>query len=303
MPVVTLPIKSGLESILACPECQGSLEIRGAFADCAACRRRYSRRGASWLLIDADGTDGVPAPHGVGRFEGRMSSLGDSGFGRLYRRLYVHPSRFLGDLQHTGPTNYHRRLARFLDSFIPGAVIVDVGSGARRLRENVLTLDIAQSPQVDIVADAQRLPIRTAGVDGIVLQQVLEHVPHPDQVIAEAFRVLRPGGRLYCEVPFLYPVHDAHDFRRWTASGLSLFCARFTHLDAGICIGPLSALSALLRRIATARFRSPYLEAVLDLGLGWILAPLKYFDEIIARWPAAELVAGAVYFEGSRPSE
>jgi hypothetical protein len=66
-------------------------------------------------------------------------------------------------------------------------------------------------------------------------------------------------------------------------------------------MGPFSALSAIVRRTATAPLWSPYAEAAIDLGLGWLLAPLKYFDEIVARWPAATFVAGAVYVDMQRP--
>ncbi len=291
---------SRLGQILACPVCQLRLEVTDTQARCHACGRIYTRLEESWVLLAHNGQDPSLPRHTAGRFQGRMRRL-TGGIGRVYRRLYVHPARFLGDLQHTGLTNYHRRVARFLDSFPPEAFVLDVGSGIRRLRENVITLDIAQIPMVDILADAHHLPLGADTVDGIILQQVLEHVRDPHQIIGEVFRVLRPGGRFYCEVPFLYPVHNAYDFRRWTISGLELLCAQFTILDAGMCMGPLSAISAIARRMATAPLRSPYLEATVDLVLGWLLSPLKYLDEVAALWPATTLVAGAVYVEAQRP--
>ncbi|MDP9102076.1 MAG: methyltransferase domain-containing protein [Actinomycetota bacterium] len=44
--------------------------------------------------------------------------------------------------------------------------------------------------------DAQRLPFADAVADVVVAGEVLEHVPDPDAVVAEACRVLRPGGTL-----------------------------------------------------------------------------------------------------------
>jgi SAM-dependent methyltransferase len=49
--------------------------------------------------------------------------------------------------------------------------------------------------------DAADLPAEDAGVDAVVLLDVLEHVPDPAAVLAEAHRVLRPGGSLVLSVP------------------------------------------------------------------------------------------------------
>jgi ArsR family transcriptional regulator len=41
-----------------------------------------------------------------------------------------------------------------------------------------------------------RLPIKNASVDVAVLSQALHHAPKPDVALAEARRILRPGGTL-----------------------------------------------------------------------------------------------------------
>jgi len=46
------------------------------------------------------------------------------------------------------------------------------------------------------LADMYRLPLASASYDTVVLQMVLHHAEEPAVVIAEAVRVLRPGGRL-----------------------------------------------------------------------------------------------------------
>ncbi|HXZ02330.1 MAG TPA: metalloregulator ArsR/SmtB family transcription factor [Stellaceae bacterium] len=45
-------------------------------------------------------------------------------------------------------------------------------------------------------ADMYQLPLAGASFDAAVIHQVLHYAEHPAQVIAEAARVLRPGGRL-----------------------------------------------------------------------------------------------------------
>jgi ArsR family transcriptional regulator len=46
------------------------------------------------------------------------------------------------------------------------------------------------------LADMYRLPLASGSYDTVVLQMVLHHAEEPAVVIAEAVRVLRPGGRL-----------------------------------------------------------------------------------------------------------
>jgi len=73
----------------------------------------------------------------------------------------------------------------------------------------------------DVFADAHYIPLRSESVDNVLLLDVLEHLVDPDKCLKEIFRVLKPGGTLTIQVPFLYPIHDApRDFLRWTRYGL-----------------------------------------------------------------------------------
>lgn len=114
-------------------------------------------------------------------------------------------------------------------------VILDVGGGRRSplaehwpARAHRLRLDISARFDPDVQGDAQRLPVRTGSVDGVVISEVLEHVPEPALALAELRRVLRPGAPVLCSVPFAIGIHaDPHDHYRYTDESLRRLFADF----------------------------------------------------------------------------
>jgi ubiquinone/menaquinone biosynthesis C-methylase UbiE len=60
---------------------------------------------------------------------------------------------------------------------------------ARELASEIPNLSFQQ-------ADARDLPFEDASFDVVVLHTLLTHVPGPEGVLAEVYRVLRPGGRV-----------------------------------------------------------------------------------------------------------
>ncbi len=61
---------------------------------------------------------------------------------------------------------------------------------------------------IDYVCDAAAIPVEAATFDVVMCTEVLEHVPHPDRVIAEFGRILRTGGRLLLTAPLGSGLHQ-----------------------------------------------------------------------------------------------
>ncbi len=74
--------------------------------------------------------------------------------------------------------------------------------------------------RVTAVADLHRLPFADDSMDKAVCSQVLEHVDDPGVVLSQLARVVRPGGRVFLSVPFLWHMHqmpqDRFRFNRCT---------------------------------------------------------------------------------------
>ena len=110
--------------------------------------------------------------------------------------------------------------------------VVDLGCGTRPYEGDILAhaeryvgVDwnlTLHGLNADVVADlASPLPFRDGSVDCVTAFEVLEHVPEPAAVLAEASRILKPGGLLMLSVPFQWWVHEAPwDFYRYTRHGL-----------------------------------------------------------------------------------
>jgi len=113
----------------------------------------------------------------------------------------------------------------------PDAVFLDLGAGLRNeVFLNCLYLEVYPSATTDIIAAAHgRYPIADSSIDGIGCFAVLEHVFDPWFVADEIHRMLKPGGKLYVDWPFLQPVHGyPSHFYNSTREGLrSLFEAGF----------------------------------------------------------------------------
>ena len=113
--------------------------------------------------------------------------------------------------------------------------VVDYGCGAMPYRPlftqagcRYLGADLIGNTEADLTFDAAgRLDLADAGCDLVLSSQVLEHVPDPAAYLAEARRVLRPGGRLLLSTHGVWPYHpDPTDFWRWTSEGLKTTVAR-----------------------------------------------------------------------------
>ena len=94
--------------------------------------------------------------------------------------------------------------------------------------------------------DGERLPFDDAGFDLVYCAQVLEHVPRPAPLVAEAARVLRPGGYLAGSTSQLEPFHSRSTFG-YTPYGLTLLLE-----EAGLEVVELrpsiDALTLIVRR-------------------------------------------------------
>ncbi len=279
--------REALGRILACPACDGSVDPDSGA--CAHCHVSYVN-AAGKLCFDSAFQDLAPTDTD---WLNRAKEWAKTRLPRIYPLLIDALSPV-----YTG-MGRAPRLGELLND---DAVVLNVGAGASDLDAEVISIDIVPYPTVDVVASVERLPIRSNSADGVVSIAMIEHVAHPQQAVREWLRVLKPGGRIICFVPFMQALHASpYDFQRYTPEGLRVLFCDF-EIDAIRAVGPTSgfvwvlqewiALLLSFNSLALYRFIYP---------LTFILSPLKYLDVLLDRHPARDRIATGSYVFARKP--
>lgn len=81
--------------------------------------------------------------------------------------------------------------------------ILELGCGQIKRCPTAVTLDINPDSLADVVHDLNAFPYPFADneFDIVIAEHVLEHLDDLIRVVEEMHRILKPGGRLYVEVP------------------------------------------------------------------------------------------------------
>ncbi|WP_082962509.1 class I SAM-dependent methyltransferase [Mycobacterium sp. E342] len=291
------------EDLFICPRCASAVRCAGGLWRCTNASCRYAQEPFPTV-------SGTPAlvdfEHSVLDADRLRASQGAS----VVRRSKL--SHVLNRLVHPPNTTAAAQVARMLRLLradaaatgrpprilvIGGAI---QGDGLAELYADpavdLVAFDIYVSPLVQFVGDGHAIPLADGCVDGVVIQAVLEHVLEPTVVAKEIHRVLRSGGIVYADSPFLQQVHEGpYDFTRFTDSGHRYVFRDFECIDSGCVAGAGTALRWSLDHFVRALTRSIRLGRLTSLCFFWLSHLDRFLD------PRHSLdAASSVFFLGRK---
>jgi SAM-dependent methyltransferase len=287
---------------LRCPACKGPLVFGAEAATCldAACGVRYPVIDGIPVLIDETTS---------------VFSVDDF---RRHRRTTFRPKarleRFVSE--HLPEIGINLRAERnyrdFADLLLrqaarPKVLVVGgsiVGRGMGALLTPAIELvesDVSFGERTALIADGHDLPFMDDTFDAVVIQAVLEHVLDPYRCVQEAHRVLKDGGLVYAETPFMQQVHGGKfDFTRFTHLGHRRLFRAFDEVSSGAVCGPGMALAWSYQYFLLSFVKTPTARAAVKVFARLTAFWLKYFDYLLIDRPGALDAASGFFFMGRK---
>lgn len=153
---------------------------------------------------------------------------------------------------------------------------------------NYIGVDWSSSPhelKADIFADLNKpLQIESAVADTVMSLSVMEHLREPQVFLNEAFRILKPGGAMILQVPFMWGIHEEpYDYYRYTQYGLEhLFRkAGFTEVTIYPQTGFWVMWTLKFNYQSTRIIRGSWLVRKV---IGLLMRGIWMVDQLVARW-------------------
>lgn len=296
-------------NLLCCPNCREPiLSEEPDGIRCRSCGSSYRKVGSMPVLIKPDS----PVLEWY-RPETQAAPGKAMGAGRALRGLY----RWIKPVARVWTMRSKRVLKKLVADCNPDDPernVLLIGSGMEPVYRqilkpyrNVIRLGLPTRGGVHVAADVCGLPIVSSGLDLVLSSSVLEHVYDPESAVREMCRVLKPGGQVYAEIPFLRAGHMIPvDYQRYTIDGIEELFKRqgFTMVDKGICSGPFTAFAQLMIDFWGGLFSfSRYLQKAVMLLLAVIFHPFKFLDRFCENATWAEALACNFYYVGRKEPE
>lgn len=267
-------IKTQINDILACPHCHETLKSFESSFECPKCNKTF------------------PIQEGIPNFSNHnVEKTNDSEFqeDRMFERTITAKIHNIGQKFINSNYTPHDHVTKFIRNIEIGKIIVELGSGNRHLRDDVINVDLFPFPNVDIITDISKTPFCDASIDYIVLDTVLEHVPEPYTVIKEIYRILKPEGHVICIAPWIFPYHGyPKNYFNISKDGLEFLFRDFSECKIEMDMGPTSALTNIVSEYFAIALSGKH-KIVYSLVKGFILLPIFLFKYLDIFWyPSAK---------------
>jgi SAM-dependent methyltransferase len=161
--------------------------------------------------------------------------------------------------------------------------------------------DVSFGNRTEVICDAHNLPFVENSFDGVIIQAVLEHVVDPYRCVDEIYRVLKEGGLVYSETPFMQPVHmGKYDFTRFTHLGHRRLFRRFEEIDSGAVGGPGMALAWSYQYFLLSFAKTELIKEFIKIFARTTSFYLKYFDYLLINNSGIFDAGSGYYFLGEK---
>jgi SAM-dependent methyltransferase len=185
---------------------------------------------------------------------------------------------------------------------------VNVGGGPERLDDRLVHVDVVRHAACDCLADARRLPFVSGVFDLAVSQETVEHVDDPFQAVREIVRVVRPGGKVYLQVPFVIGYHPGpEDYWRFTRAGVAALLRQAgipaARIEIAVGAGTgfyriaVEFLAGFLGRLAPGLYRPAKGAASL------LCYPVKWLDGWLGGGAERDRIAGGYLAVATKPHD
>jgi SAM-dependent methyltransferase len=256
--------------ILKCPGCGSSLSERAESLVCVVCTADYPVRNRKIYFV-------TPPAH-----ETQASDIKHW----LRQHLGAHYKRAVRIL---GPGLPLKKRQLLLENIDPSrSIVVDLGSGTERVHADVVTCDLFDYREVDIVCDLRTMPFAEGQVDMFMTSSVIEHVEDVPALVGSMFASTRPGGIGIHSFPFLFPFHESpHDYIRFTHMGAAVLFREWKIRRLFNSAGPVTLFNTVAIECLSSMlsFNNGRLKEAIYLALCALFFPLKYLDKLFVDRP------------------